>query len=292
MSESVKKKECEIRRKTVLITGAARGIGAETARQVAAKGGRVALVGLEPDRLEQLAGELGPDAIWCEADVTSDEQLKKAVTETVARFGGIDVAVANAGIARFGAMATIAPHDFEQTIAVNLLGVWRTLRAVLPYVAEQRGYVIPVASSAVSWHLPLMSHYAASKAGVEAMANALRMELRAERVGVGVAYFGLIDTDMVRRADEDPGGAVLMRSMVPRFGGKPLPPSRAAAAIVNAIERRARRAFAPRWMAISVVAAPLVQRAIEWRFRTHGEEAMRAITRIPGPDGESERSRR
>src|SRR3954453_14534711 len=127
--------------KVVLITGAARGIGAETARRVARKGARVALVGLEPERLEALATELGPDHEWFEADVTDQESLQAAVDGAVARFGGIDIVLANAGISNNGTVA-ISPADaLVRTIDVNLSGVVRTVCATLPHITERRGYM-------------------------------------------------------------------------------------------------------------------------------------------------------
>lgn len=89
--------------RTVLITGAARGIGAGVARRLHAAGANVALVGLEPDALERLAAELGDRAAWFEADVTDLQALQRAVTGTVARFGAVDIAIANAGISFIGA---------------------------------------------------------------------------------------------------------------------------------------------------------------------------------------------
>ena len=85
--------------KSVLITGAARGIGAETARRLAARGARVALLGLEPEELARVAAECGPSAIWIEVDVTDRDAIKAAVDEAAERMGGLDVAIANAGIA-------------------------------------------------------------------------------------------------------------------------------------------------------------------------------------------------
>ena len=97
--------------RSVLITGAARGIGAELARKAAARGARVALVGLEPERLAALADELGPEHLWVEADVTDAEALKTAVQRTVDTFGALDIAVANAGIAPLTTVATASAHS-------------------------------------------------------------------------------------------------------------------------------------------------------------------------------------
>ena len=131
----------DLRGKTVLITGAARGIGAESARQLAARGARVALVGLEPEELARVAEQCGPDAAAFEADVTDVDALQRAVEAAVEHFGGIDVVMANAGVAAAGMVRSMDPDAFERTIEVNLLGVWRTVRACLPHVIERRGYV-------------------------------------------------------------------------------------------------------------------------------------------------------
>jgi NAD(P)-dependent dehydrogenase (short-subunit alcohol dehydrogenase family) len=227
----------------VLVTGAARGIGAATARALHGRGARVALVGLEPERLQELAGELGDGAAWFEADVTDRAALEAAVAGTVERFGGIDVVIANAGVSPVGTVATLAPEAFERTIEVNLLGVYRTIHAALPHVIARRGYVLGVASLAAALHAPMMAPYAASKAGVEAFADSLRIELGLQGVAVGCAYFSFIDTDMVREAQAHPatqaGGGLL---------GRVTPLDEAIEAIVAGVERRARRVYAPRWV--------------------------------------------
>jgi NAD(P)-dependent dehydrogenase (short-subunit alcohol dehydrogenase family) len=193
-----------VRDKVVMITGAARGIGAEAARRLAARGARVSLVGLEPQLLEQRVAEIGPSAAWFEADVTDWDALRSATDATVERFGGIDVVIANAGIAPFGTVATIDPADFEKTIEVNLLGVWRTVRTVLPHVVARQGYILPIASLAAALHPPMLAHYAATKAGVEAFADSLRAEVRHTGTRVGVAYFSFIDTDtLTQRGNQD-----------------------------------------------------------------------------------------
>ena len=128
----------DVNGRTVFITGAARGIGAETARRLHSKGANVALVGLEPERLEALAAELGDRAFALEADVTDFDALERAVAATVERFGGIDVGIANAGIAYTGPLATAPMEQVERTLAVNFLGVWRTDRALIAQITERR----------------------------------------------------------------------------------------------------------------------------------------------------------
>jgi NAD(P)-dependent dehydrogenase (short-subunit alcohol dehydrogenase family) len=250
--------------KTVLVTGAARGIGAETARQLRAKGARLALAGLEPELLEQRAAELGGDTAFFEADVTDRDAVEAAVAGAVERFGGIDVVVANAGVATGGPLAVIDPDDFERLIDVNLLGVWRTVRAALPHVTARGGYVLPIASLAAALHAPMMSAYCMSKAGVEAMADCLRVEVRPTGTAVGCAYFSFIDTDMVRRGLERPAAARMKERMRGPF--KPPPVSVAGAAIVRGIERRARHVYAPRWVIgalyLRTVLQPLSERAV------------------------------
>src|SRR3954469_11998642 len=120
----------------VLITGAARGIGAELARKAAARGARVALVGLEPELLAAVADELGPEHLWVEADVTDAAALEVAVQRAVDTFGGLDVVVANAGIAPLTTVMTSSAHALARTIEVNLIGAMLTAHAALPEIAK------------------------------------------------------------------------------------------------------------------------------------------------------------
>jgi len=252
--------------RVVLITGAARGIGAETARRLSKRGAKLSLVGLEPELLERLAGELGREAAWFEADVTDWDAMQRAVDGTVERFGGIDVVIANAGVAPVGTVATIDPAAFERTIEVNLLGVWRTIRTALPHVIERRGYVLPIASLAAAMHAPMMAPYSASKAGVEAFADSLRGEMIAGHTGVrvGCGYFSFIDTDMVRDAFKHPASRRAREGRSGPFATvTPLP--KAIDAIERGIERRARWVYAPRWvpamLAARGVLGPMLDRA-------------------------------
>ena len=259
--------------KVVLITGAARGIGAATARRLVARGARVALVGLEPERLAELAGELGERAVWFEADVTDQDAVDGAVAGTVAAFGGIDVVVANAGVANNGTVAVNPPDALVRTVEVNLNGVIRTVSAALPHVTERRGYVALVSSTAAFTMMPGMAAYAASKAGVEQFANCLRLEVAHKGVKVGTAHPSWIDTDMVRdqRAELKTFADAIERMPWPMNSTTSV--EACAEALADGIERRKRRIYVPRSLALmhalrTVLTSPLADRVIGREAKT------------------------
>lgn len=237
-----------LRDRVVVITGAARGLGAAIARQCAARGARVALLGLESAELADVSTQC-PGSAWWELDVTDAAALDQVAAAVVTRFGGVDVVVANAGIGAGGSLLTADVASYERVIEVNLLGSIRTVRAFLPAVAARRGYVLQVASMAALVPAPFMSAYTASKAGVEAFAHALRAELKTREVDVGVAYLGWTDTAMVRGADETPGLGELRKSL-PGLLGKTYPVEPAARVVTAGIERRAAHIYAPRWLRV------------------------------------------
>lgn len=253
-----------IRGRTAFITGAARGIGAATAERLHARGANVVLVGLEPERLAALAERLGEArTLWVEADVTDFDALERAVREAVERFGGIDIAIANAGLAFTGTLANAPVEQVERTLAVNFLGVWRTDRAVIEQITARRGYLLNIASLSAVAHAPLMGPYTATKAGVEALTDALRMESAPSGARVGCAYFGFIDTDLVKASYAQPA-AQRINERTPAFLRDPIPVARAVDAIERGIERRSARVWAPRWVgpmiALRGVLQPLLER--------------------------------
>lgn len=262
--------------RTVFITGAARGIGAESARRLHGKGANVALVGLEPERLQALASELGDRAIALEADVTELDALERAVEATVERFGGIDVGIANAGIAYTGPLATAPIEQVERTLAVNFLGVWRTDRALISQITEKQGYLLNVSSLSAVAHAPMMGPYTAAKSGVEALTDALRMETAPSGAKVGCAYFGFIDTDLVRASFKQPS-AEAMTGRMPGFMRNPAPLSKAIDAIESGIERRADRLWAPRWVGAMIALRGVLQPLTERQMRREPERLRAGI---------------
>ncbi len=275
--------------KVVLITGAARGIGAEVARRLAAKGAKVALVGLEGEQLRQVAEQCGGRA-W-EADVTDWQALEAAVDGVVAHFGGIDVVVANAGIAATGFVRSMDPAAFERVIEVNLLGVWRTVRTCLPHVIASRGYCLVVSSLAAIVHIPGNAAYSAAKAGCEAFADSLRAEVRHLGVDVGVAYFSWISTDMVDSADQHPVFGP-MRSGMPGVAGKKYPVSDVGRAVVRGIERRSKAVHVPGWVGGLKLFRAFTPRVVDRQAAgqvpaADREMASRDLSGLVGPGGQA-----
>ena len=235
--------------KVVLITGPARGIGAETARRLASRGARLSLVGLEPERLAVLASELGDGHVWFECDVTDQSALERAVAGTVETLGRIDVVIANAGVACNGTVAVGSVEALVRIIDVNLTGVVRTVSATLAHVTESRGYYLLVSSAAALAPFPGISTYAAAKSGVEQFGNVLRLELAHKGVAVGVAHPSWIDTDMVRDAQNDISIFRELLGQLPGPFGRVTPLGDCAEAFVHAVERRKRKVYVPRTLA-------------------------------------------
>jgi len=247
--------------KTVLITGAVGGIGAATARRLVDAGAQVALVDLDPDRVAVLAAELGPGALGVAADVTDPAAMAAAVAAAIDRFGRIDVCFANAGIAAASptTIAGTGVEEFERIIEIDLLGVWRTVRACLPAVTEARGHFLLTASVYAFYNGAANAAYAASKAGVEALGRALRAELAGTGTTAGVLYPGWTDTAIIRPSHDDAITAELIRLGNPGPLGRVVAPEQIAEAALRGIERRRPRTIAPRvWVPLSLARGPFM----------------------------------
>lgn len=259
-------RERDVRGQVVLVTGAARGIGAGVARDLARRGAKLALVGLEADEQAKVAAECGPDAGSWEADVTSWEDLERVVAEIVERYGRIDVVFANAGIAATGFTRSIDPKAFERVIEVDLLGVWRTVRVTLPHLVASRGYAMLMSSAAAIVHIPGNAAYSAAKAGVEAFANALRAEVRHLGVDVGVVHPTWIATDMVNSAEEHPVFGKL-RKEDRGIASRKYPLSLAVELISAGVRNRSRAVHVPGWVGVVKLFRALAPRVVELAAR-------------------------
>ena len=161
---------------------------------------------------------------------------------------------------------------FERTIEVNLIGVYYTLRAAAPHIAHPGGYALAVSSLAAAVHPPLLAPYCASKAGVEALADSLRIELRSSGARVGVAYFGELDTDMTSRGF---GTEAAKRLQVGGPFARVTPLGVGINAIERGIERRSRQVVAPAWVAAVLPIRMAAQRVVELATRRGLDETLR-----------------
>jgi NAD(P)-dependent dehydrogenase (short-subunit alcohol dehydrogenase family) len=253
--------------KVALLTGAAQGIGFGTARLMHARGASIAVVDLDQDQAGEAAERIGPRALAVAADVTDAAAMDAAVSATAEAFGGIDVVVANAGIAPPPrTMNAMGSEAFERVMDVNLWGVWRTVRATMPHVIERRGHMVLIASIYAFANGVMASPYAAAKAGVEALGRSLRVELAPHGASATIGYFGFVDTKMVQDAFDD-RIARRMEERIPRPLLSRIEPADAAAALVRGVERRAPRVIAPaRWrpfFALRGILNPVLDRLME-----------------------------
>ncbi len=211
--------------------------------------------------------------------------MQEAVEGAVLRFGRIDVAVANAGVHYVGAFEKTPLEVLERELEINLLGVLRTDHTVLPHLLRSRGYLLNVASLAAASHAPLMTSYAASKAGVEGLSNSLRAELATRGVGVGCAYFGFIDTDMVRDAFAHPSTTAML-PLLPPFVRRPVPVQRAVDAIEHGIRGRRARMWAPRYVGLALASRGWLQPLTEARVG-RSRKVEEALALIDAPEREA-----
>ena len=183
--------------KVVIITGASSGIGAATARALAPLGCKLALAARSSDKLQALAKELGPDAIDVTTDVTVGADVARLVDTTLSRFGRVDILFANAGIYITGQVAEGDPDEHAKLIDINVNGVFRCVRAVLPHMIAQRSGDILITSS-IAGHsdLPWEPIYCASKHAIQTFTHTMRRQVMASGVRVGSIAPGMVANEL------------------------------------------------------------------------------------------------
>jgi short-subunit dehydrogenase len=259
--------------RVVFVTGASSGIGAALAREFARQGAAVALTARRVDRLESLAGELtarGHRAITLPCDVTRDGDLERAVAETRARLGPVDVAIANAGFGVVGPIARLGLDDFRRQFETNVFGVLRTVYATLPDLERTRGTLVLIGS--VSGHIgvPGTAPYAMSKFAVRGLAQSLRHELGPRGVSVVLVSPGYVVSE-IHQVDNAGVYHPETRAVVPDW--LRMPTERAARRIVRATAARRQETVITAHGKVVV----FLQRHVPWlvsavirRFRVRG----------------------
>ncbi|WP_407561759.1 SDR family oxidoreductase [Streptomyces sp. 184] len=233
--------------RTVVITGAARGVGAALARELARRGARIALLGHEPKALNAVAATLPTPSLTLAVDITDATALRRAAQAVRGRLGRPSVVVANAGIAQAGPFETTDLPTWRRVIDVNLTGSAHTASAFLPDLLHTRGYYLQIASTASITAMPLMSAYCAAKAGVETFAQALRAETAHRGIAVGIAYLNWVDTDMTHEPDQVPALRDV-RALLPPPARRVSQTHGVAARLAQAVEKRRTALYVPSWM--------------------------------------------
>jgi NAD(P)-dependent dehydrogenase (short-subunit alcohol dehydrogenase family) len=223
--------------KVAVVTGAADGIGAATARRLRREGAKLALVDVRAEPLERLASELGGDAIALHADVSSVEDVDRYTNAALARFGRIDLAMLNAGVASAHlSVADASVEDFDRVISTNLRGCFLTMRAAVRSMLARDGggAIVATASMLALQGGPLFGPYTASKHGILGLVRSAALELGSRGIRVNALCPGYVDTPMLRAAEqeqEDPAAAREAMQKFNAFGRYGEPEEMAAMAV-------------------------------------------------------------
>jgi short-subunit dehydrogenase len=240
-----------------IVTGAGKGIGRAIAAALAARGARVGLIARSGGELEALAAELGDRASAHPADVGDREAISNAVSSFVESAGGLELVVANAGIARYAPFSEQDPAEADAMVRTNVIGTINTVRAGLDQMLDRgRGHIVVISSAAALRAWPWGAVYGATKAANKGLAEALRHELSGTGVSVTTVFPGEVTTDIHSEATRLPDW---------RQSDQEIPAADVAAATLAAVESDRREVHIPRQvrlLALNDLAPGLVDRLL------------------------------
>jgi NAD(P)-dependent dehydrogenase (short-subunit alcohol dehydrogenase family) len=179
--------------KVAVVSGASTGVGRAVARRLATDGATVVLLARREKLLDELAADIGSQAVPLVTDVTSGDSVRAAFQQVAARFGRIDALVNSAGITRISAIEEASDQDIAESVGTNLIGPMYTTRSAVPLLrASGGGDIINISSEITLDHMPLMSLYAASKHGLNGFTSAMARDLRRDAIRVTLIILGAV----------------------------------------------------------------------------------------------------
>lgn len=203
--------------KSVIVTGAASGIGRATARRLASEGGAVACLDVTKDAVEEVAKQIeaegGGRAVALVCDVSKQDQVQAAVAAAASAFGPPDVLCNIAGVGRYYNSTEMTLEQWQRIIDINLTGTWLVAQACLPHMLDRGGVIINTASTSGMAAQPWQAAYCASKGGVVMLTKALALEYHDRKLRVNAVAPGGVETPMIGDFAQFPEGADMKRIM-------------------------------------------------------------------------------
>lgn len=194
--------------RVAIVTGAGKGIGAATARRLAADGAKIGIVDLKEEFCAETASAIraaGGECIAVGCDVSNAEQVQRAVETVASAFGRVDILVNNAGFSRDSLLHKMSEEDWDAVVDVHLKGSFLVCKAAQKYMVEQRYGKIINTSSLGAWGKRGQANYSAAKMGLQGFTKTLAIELGPFNINANCVAPGFIDTDMTRRTAERQG---------------------------------------------------------------------------------------
>jgi short-subunit dehydrogenase len=234
--------------KVVIVTGASSGIGLATARLLAERGARVALVARSKDKLQNLAKEI-PGSLAIGADMTEEDDIIRMVKEAKNHFGRVDVLIDSAGQGYDAPVEKINIETYRRIFDLDVVGPLIAMQQVIPIMRDQKeGVIVNVSSGTALMHLPNMSPYSSIKSALASISLTAREELKEDNIRVSVVYPYMIHTDFekntIRDVEETQDGQEEEREELPPLD----PPEHVARKILEGIENDEAEIFAHDWM--------------------------------------------